>query len=262
MKISHEIPKQLFPYNGLINDYPYVLGHLMTKDKGYADFYTQALKTADFSILDNSAFELGASIDPGELVKLARELKPKVLVLPDTLHDKEKTLKDSLQFFSNYGTGLAAQEIQCMGVLQGNSIEDLLDCWRQYKGRKGLNWIAIPFDCIKDSDWHTIRIQLWQKMVWEMRNDGPTIRYHFLGLQNPSELLCYTSEELKMISSIDTSSPIINGWKGIRYTDNGLSTPKPTEKLADNLDITIPVARIEDIIYNVKKFKSYVERKS
>jgi len=37
--ISHEIPKQLFPIHDIINDYPYVLGHLLNLDKEYAAFF-------------------------------------------------------------------------------------------------------------------------------------------------------------------------------------------------------------------------------
>ena len=61
----------------------------------------------------------------------------------------------------------------------------------------------------------------------------------------------------EFIYSVDTSSPIITGWNGIKYGDYGYSQGKPKEKLADSLDIELSYDQIQDIIYNVKKFKQY-----
>lgn len=259
MLISHEIPKQLFPIHDLISDYPYVLGHLLNKDMEYAAFYLEKLKTAEFSILDNSAFELGASIHHEELAILALQYRPKVLVLPDTLHNFQTTINDSREFYKTYGEELTKNGISCMGVLQGNTVSELVSCWEVYL-QIGLKYIALPFDCIKDSNWYTIRIQVWKKMIEDMDNSDRKIHYHFLGLQNPSELLCYTAEELKWISSIDSSSPIIHGWIGNEFNDFGVSAEKPKLKLAENLNIELENHQVQSIVHNVKKFRQYVQR--
>ena len=39
--ISHEIPKALFDRHDEVSDYPYVLGHLLSLDTEYADFYKE-----------------------------------------------------------------------------------------------------------------------------------------------------------------------------------------------------------------------------
>lgn len=260
MLISHEIPKQLFPYQELLSDYPYILGHLLGKDADYSRFAYHQLKKAEFSILDNSAFELGASIDPENLYRLALDYTPKVLVLPDTLHDKDKTLKDSRDFYSKWNSNLTKHKVSCMGVLQGDSYSELWSCMQAYL-ELGLRYIALPFDCIKDSNWHTIRVQIWKQIVNDL--DSATlgkVHFHFLGIENPSELLCYSEKELKFIKSIDTSSPIINGWLGNIYNDYGLVQPKPKVKLADSLDIKLSDNQVTDITHNVKKFKEYVGR--
>jgi len=66
--ISHEIPKALFPQHHFVNDYPYLLCHLLHFggphfDPAYATFYKEIVKEYEYSILDNSAFELGDSYD-------------------------------------------------------------------------------------------------------------------------------------------------------------------------------------------------------
>ena len=100
--ISHEIPKDLFPIHDLINDYPYVLGHLLNLDKEYADFYKRKLEIAPFSILDNSAFELGKSIPFKELYDLSKEYKPTHLVLPDVVNDYTQTINNANEYLKEF----------------------------------------------------------------------------------------------------------------------------------------------------------------
>lgn len=258
MQISHEIPKSLFPIDKLISDYPYVLGHLIALDKQYKEHYVARLKEAPFSILDNSAFELGKSIDPIELLKVAEELRPTHLILPDTLHDMNETLKNSLDFWNTHRTKLEELNITPIGVLQGNSFEELAECFTTYIDQ-GVGYIAIPFDCIKDSDWAIIRFMFFNFLC----NTGlvhMAANIHFLGIQNPQELLLYSPEQKTYITSIDTSSPIIHGWSGNRFETFGCFQPKPKIKLADNLDEELKSHQIELISHNVKTFRNYANR--
>lgn len=258
MKISHEIPNQLHPFDNLINDYPYVLAHMLRTHGKYYDFYKKKLKNSSFSILDNSAFELSKSIPQEELFNCVKEFQPSHFILPDTLNDKVKTIRDSSEFLNKYSSSLQSIPI---GVLQGRNFNELFDCFDAYR-KLGVNYIAIPFDCIKESDLHTIRYQFFLNLIKErlIFSSNIATKIHFLGLQNPSELLLYTKETKGYITSIDTSSPIINGWKGNLYTEYGLSTEKPKDKLAENLDIELSDQQIEDIIFNVKKFREYANR--
>jgi hypothetical protein len=256
MLISHELPKQLLPYHRLINDYPYILGHLISIDKEYANFYKQVIKDHTYSIFDNSAFELGKAIDSKELFDLAIEYKPSHLVLPDTLHDYKQTLERSLDFVKRYKSGLERANITLMGVLQGNSFEELYECFGKYR-QNGINNIAIPFDCIKNSDWHTVRAIFFKEFCEQYEWAG---NIHFLGITNPSELLLYTEEEKERIFSIDTSSPIVNGWVGNEYGEYGLFGEKPKVKLADSLNIKLSDEQINRINKNVKMFRNYAER--
>ena len=258
--ISHEIPYQLFHYHDLINDYPYVLGHLLlhaTKYNRYKNFYREKLKTSKFSILDNSAFELGTSINSIQYLELIKEYRPTHFVLPDTLHDMEATIKSSIEFLVDFDKlGLESTPI---GVLQGNTFEELFRCFDTYVG-ENVRYIAIPFDCIKDSDWHNIRHIFFKEFVRKYENKTPRVFIHFLGIQNPSELLLYDKHLLSKISSIDTSSPILNGIQGIKFGEFGSNQPKPKMKLADNLDIEVTYEQHEQIVHNINKFFDYVNR--
>jgi len=254
--ISHEVPKSLFSHHGLISDYPYVLGHLLKLDSEYEKFYRRMMKTSSFSILDNSCFELnGNSISNSELSSLIGEYKPSHYILPDVLHNKEATLQRSTQFLNTYRK--LDKEATPIGVLQGKTFEELGDCFHWYRGR-GITYIAIPFDPLPDSHYGVSRYLVFRELFYSIKSQSVDI--HFLGCDNPSELLLYSGEEVDYITSIDTSSPIITGWNGIRYGEYGYNGPKPKEKLAENLDISLSLNQIEDIIYNIKKFRTYLLR--
>jgi hypothetical protein len=56
---------------------------------------------------------------------------------------------------------------------------------------------------------------------------------------------------------VDTSNPILVGAEGVRYADSGL-TFKPKEKLEYYFEMNLD-SKIEDIIFNVNKFKSFIK---
>lgn len=257
MLISHEVPKSLFKESQLFNDYPYVLGHLIKQDSEYRGFYKEELKKADFSILDNSAFELGKSIPFKELISVARELNPTHIVLPDTVHNKKKTIYDSVEFYDQYWLELKQLKISPIGVVQGNSFVELYECISTYI-QAGIFFIAIPFDCIKDTDYGTIRFQFFRWLIGELGHLGMRgLKFHFLGLQNPQELLLYSDLEKEYIYSIDSSSPILHGVTGTQFTKWGTNETKPKMKLADNLDIVISNSTWLTIKNNINRFKQY-----
>jgi len=260
MKISHEIPKQLFPYHDLISNYPYVLGHLLNQDKEYADYYRERLKTASYSILDNSAFELGESIPMGELYELGEEYKPTHLVLPDKVNDYMQTLTNAENYLSNF----KSDDLEYIGVCQGETFEQIANCIDFYTEHK-VDIIALPFDLIPQSDFVTVRFRFlnwWYANRFTYANQGK-YKFHLLGCQDPVEFQLYKYYQphlTKHLYSLDTSSPIINGWLGNELGEHGLVQPKPKAKLADNLDIELTPEQIDLIFKNVKTFKSYVNK--
>jgi hypothetical protein len=263
--ISHEIPKQLFPIHDIINDYPYVLGHLLNLDKDYAYFYKKKLENAPFSILDNSAFELGKSIPFEELHQLSVEYKPTHLVLPDVVNNYEKTRSNAVEYINQYRDSYD-NPLEYIGVCQGNSFEEIAECIDLYI-INGVDIIALPFDLIRESEWVTVRYRFLKWWIKNHYNKIPdwyssrNIKLHLLGCQNPIEFALYKDNPImqKLIFSLDTSSPIINGWIGNKFLEDGLITEKPKAKLADNLDIKLNEKQLELISYNIRKFKSYVK---
>ena len=88
-------------------------------------------------------------------------------------------------------------------------------------------------------------------------------KFHLLGCQNPVEFILINSLNIVLrglIYSLDTSSPVINGWVGNELGPHGLVEPKPKAKLADNLDIELSEQQIDLIFKNIKTFRNYVSK--
>jgi hypothetical protein len=81
------------------------------------------------------------------------------------------------------------------------------------------------------------------------------VYHHLLGCSLPQEFMSYN--DWSFIKSVDTSNPILVGAEGVRYTNSGL-TFKPKEKLEHYFEMDLD-SKLEDIIFNVNKFKSFIK---
>lgn len=284
--ISHEIPKQLFPIHDFVNDYPYVLAHLLLPehyDKEYADFYREKLKESPYSILDNSLFELGDSIDYKELYRLGELYKPTHLILPDKSHNKEITMEQTMRYLLDYGKQSTPKFI---GVLHGKSLTELLQMYYFYCTISQIDIIALPLNCLnykdfkvligykeKDNEYEnqlsedfllekykTHRVQIVKKIMEEFDGMLPK-KLHLLGCISPIEYYYYSEKEKENIHSIDSSAPIIYGWNNIDLSqsiENLKQIEKPKDKLAENLDIKLNEKQLNLIAKNVKTIRNII----
>jgi hypothetical protein len=275
IKISHEIPKQLFPIHDQINDFPYVLAHLLFgehKDEEYATFYKEKLSKSTLSYLDNSLYELGDSINLDILYELGEEYKPSHLILPDKLNDAKGTIEKTLNYLNKYGSKSTPK---FMAVAQGETVEALVDCLMYFATIPEIDIIAIPFRLITPEGFSiivgkpiseltagesfmfkTLRAWFLTNFLKEKLTDK---KIHLLGCHTPSEFLIYTEEEKQQIFSIDTSCPIVYGWNKIKFTETGLdpSIPKPNDKIAEHLDIKLSEEQLEIIKHNITMFRRF-----
>ncbi len=253
MRVSHEIPRQLFPIHDLICDYPYILAHLLCKelpsyDETYASFYKKKIKASTLSYLDNSAYELGRSIDTKLLFELGEEYQPSHIVLPDSYGNYQETV-DLVEDYLNKYADKSTPEF--FAVLQGNTLQEYLNCYAHYASKPKIDIIGVNFRKLEDSN----RLE-FLKIVH--RRYGFRKKIHLLGCDNPGEFLDYPHSFKQKIYSVDTSSPIIHGWNNNSFIEDGCPAEKLKIKLADNLDIKLSEEQLQCIYHNVKMFKTYI----
>lgn len=255
--ISHEIPLALIDdHQDKISDYMYVLLHKMIEDPVYAQ---KAYDYKGTTYLDNSCFELGASLDNDLLYEYCNKLNPEVVILPDVLGDRQETLSRTFEFLdkyphvSNYG----------MAVAQGSTPDELIDCYaefRDYRNGDGfdLYMIGIPFvfSWVEKTEaaQAQARIQLLELMD-KRRVIDRNRKHHLLGTWQALEFSFYRNYD--WIYSVDTSNPIMGAIDGSRYTNSGLFH-KPRANFDSAYHLIERDIGMDLLYYNVEMFRSIV----
>ena len=266
IKVCHEVPKDLFTTARSFNDYDYYLDYLY-EDKEYCDFFKESLKQGRTAIMDSSLFEFHPIVPPidrffSHVVEFGHFGKNIEYIVTDVLDNKDATIEKFEEWNRLYrkdAPGIA------IGVVQGSTLSDLVECYKYMT--KHADKIAIPFDSKGFDDLieeeETDQLARWakgrQRFVQYLITEGlwKQMPVHLLGCSYVWEFECplYTR-----IESIDTSSPIIYGIKGMKYGKDG-NDQKPSIKLCELIDYKPTEEEKKLINYNVKKFRSIVTEK-
>ena len=285
MLISHETPVSLLPYSWGYNDYDYCLVHLLPENQKYKDFYFKSVEYGRRVLLDNSIFELGTSFDPDQFAYWVKELKPFEYVIPDVLEDTAGTCMSIDNFLSKY-SDLPGRKI---GVVQGKTYQDIVDCYRYVAPR--VDKIAISFDySYYLHEWDTIKnnkptefdfiLPDGVDVLKELAEDNKWAKYavgrlilinrlynddvldiekphHLLGASLPWEFSLYSLNDLsEYIETIDTSNPIVAGILGKKYEANYGLMEKWSVKLVDFIDAELTTQQIYDSFWNITQFRN------
>lgn len=267
MKIAHESPIQLLEPSRWYNDYDYALVHLFEDGpKEYYDFFVKSLEQGRKVILDNSIFELGTSFDPEKFSAWITELKPTEYIIPDVLENTIGTMDNALDWKEKYLDEMTVLGCKSIGVVQGKSYQDLVQCYEYLDTVIGVDKIAISFDysyylevCPHPNKWmgYTLgRAQTLTRLLNDnvINKDKP---HHLLGCALPIEFMFYRTG-FDWIDTVDTSSPIVHGLLGINYEYGGLIN-KQSIKLVDLLHAIPTPDQIAIISKNIEYFSSYVK---
>jgi hypothetical protein len=261
MKVSHELPLGLMHHAYEWNDYDYCLPHLLDHYQQYRLFFTKAKKDKRFIIMDNGLFE-GVTHTTEDLLDKIFAIQPDIFIVPDAWNDSILTIRNAKHWMINYKDSLP-EGVNLMAVCQGKDIGELMTTYQTLVDL-GYKHIAFNHSSIAYEKEYTgmdrLKSQMYGRMEFirrlvqhKMVREG--YYHHLLGCSLPQEFMAYG--DWKFIKSVDTSNPILVGAEGERYSDSGLAW-KPKEKLEYYFEKDL-ADKIEDIRFNVQKFKSYVK---
>lgn len=288
IQINSELPVKMLNRNLMLNDYDFVLFHLFETNEEYRKYFLnlRATRPDRKMILDNSAYEFFINeleLNTDFYVDTIRFLDPDYYILPDILMDKEKTLESVKEFVDKYNNTLncfSGWSIP-IAVLQGNTAEELIDCYKEYN-IMGLDHIAIPFhnsffkDMGKDKteshhefiisrftnqygiDQNDITDDMWYaigriKFVYKyglFLNNATYI--HLLGSHCPYEKYFYSMENIK---TMDTGYPVKCAIEGYELFKEPC---KPNIIIDDFIDMNILADTKRLIMTNMRKFKNII----
>ena len=260
IKIAHESPKSIFSTIQRFTDYDYALVHLFEEDKEYLQQFIEARDAGREIILDNSIFELEEAFDADKFNRWVNDLKPTWYIVPDALEDTDRTI---IQMEDWNDKGLGYEGSGKIGVVQGKTYDDIVDCYNYMNKEADVDMIAISFDYsyYEDTVPHTNKYVSWMlgrvKLLGDLLKDGvinKDKKHHLLGCGLPQEFAFYKHSDYDWIYSLDTSNPVVHGIKGINYTDQGLWN-KESQKLFEMINQEVDEEQVQRILNNIQKFR-------
>ena len=263
MKVSHELPLSLMHHAYEWNDYDYCLPHLIDKSTRYKLFFQKSRIDKRFIIMDNGLFE-GVEHTIDDLLEKITLIRPNVFIVPDAWNDSISTIRSAKHWMINYGNKLHDMDVELMAVCQGKTIGELISTYQTlidlgYK-HIAFNHSSIAYTKEYPGEMPKLKAQMYGRMEFirhlvEKGTIRTTYHHHLLGCSLPQEFMVY--KDWKFIKSCDTSNPILVGAEGVRYSDSGI-TFKPENKLEHYFEMDLS-DRLEDIKFNVLKFKQYIK---
>jgi hypothetical protein len=262
IKIAHESPKSIFEEVQRYTDYDYALVHLFEEDEEYLNQFKQAALKGREIILDNSIFELEEAFDAQKFDKWVKDLKPTWYIVPDALEDADKTCNQMEDWINK---GLGYEGSGKIGVVQGKTYDEIVDCYNYMNKSADVDMIAISFDYsyYTQSVPHPNKYVSWMlgrvKLLGDLLRDGiinENKPHHLLGCGLPQEFSFYS--QYPWIYSLDTSNPVVHGIKGIGYKTDGLWT-KESQKLFELINYEVKDTNL--ILNNIHKFRWFANGK-
>ena len=261
MKVSHELPLSLLQHGYKWNDYDYCLPNLLEHEQ-YKEYFIQARKDGRFIILDNGLFE-GVHYTNSELIAFNNLIQPDIFIVPDEWNDSATTLRNAKSWMNNYCIkSFVLDNTNLMAVCQGKDMGELLTTYQTLVDL-GYKHIAFNHSSIAYTNFYPNHKPLFAQMYGRMElvrrlvetdTIDKSVYHHLLGASDWREFQAYT--EFGWIKSVDTSSPIINGALGTKFSHDKPYT-KPKEKLEDIMETDL-ADKIDIIKYNVELFRKSI----
>jgi len=264
MKVSHELPLGLMHYGYEWNDYDYLLPHLTDQYLQYRVYFQKARLDNRFIIMDNGLFE-GVEHTIEDLYDKIVLFRPNIFIVPDAWNNSAATLRNAKEWMMNFKPELP-EGVELMAVCQGEDMGELITTYQTLLdlGYKHIAFnhssIAYQHYYLNISEKNPLRAAMYGRMEFirqlvQTNTIDRSVYHHLLGASLPQEYMCY--KDWDFIKSGDTSNPILVGAEGVRYGVDGIDW-KPKEKLEHYFEKDLS-GKIDDIIFNVQKFKNYVK---
>lgn len=182
-----------------------VLPSLWDRSVTYRNTYAETVRRGDLVILDNGAFE-GTLWSTEALNKIARELRPTEIVVPDVMQSVRGTLDKVQEFQEQILPGF-----RYMVVAQGLDYSEFFETVRGVVEKRWVRTIGIPKHMHTTlSNGHGSSILVRHMLAAHIQRAYPgRFHIHFLGMSEFAREEMYNRDLAKGVRSIDTSLPYV-----------------------------------------------------
>jgi hypothetical protein len=177
-------------YLSEIGDMFFALTRQLKESRVYYNFFKNKKEKGKEVIVDNNIHE-GTELDFEEHVRLAIEVGT-IIVVPDVMRNKKKTLEYYHYFMDKFYPLLLKNNIKIMAVPQGNTIDEINECFDEFNNDKRVSFIGQSFD-LEPCHFTTERSYQNQSLnrigiVVDWCNRNLKKKIHLLGSNNLDEL--------------------------------------------------------------------------
>lgn len=214
-----QLARNIKPYGDhVIGTYHLLLAHdVAERPEAYEDLYPHNA----FIVMDNSVIELGHPVDFHTMSEAVKAVRPRIIVLPDVIKNRDETVELSREFAERYAPLLQPDQ-RFMAVPQGNTYDELRECARTLKSIPGVGaWGVGRFI----TEMLGSRVPMVHALCTE--HDlllGSTGRFapfvHMLGFSNDlaDDM---TAASIRGVMGIDSAAPVRMGQSGLLMKPDG-----------------------------------------
>jgi len=187
------------------NTFHLCLAHVLDRDAEQVRFYRQrSASLDDYVILDNGAYELGASFQFEHVLKIAEEIIPDEIVLPDVFLNKAGTIIEAVKGFEMLSKQSAFEQCNLMVAPQGRNTLEWVECFEYLVSAVHPDVIGIPV--VYESMMG--RGILIEKVARLFNNKGYQPKIHLLGWDGDLyKLNCYARDYRCLVRGADSAKP-------------------------------------------------------
>ncbi|KAB7835535.1 hypothetical protein [Streptomyces mobaraensis] len=227
----------------------HVAAQQVLSDASYRTFFAREAARGAEIIVDNGVFDLGYALPASALVKAARAVSAREIILPDVMGDSAATLRTS-EDAARQIRELSGEDFRLCAVLHAAHDKEWL---RTYEALITGGWasaIALPASRRPDPE-RRLCATRWAATAYLQERglvkDG--IVYRLLGLGHTGHLELLEQRKHDWIASVDGAAPVILGAMGIALLPEGPYDKPPTPRI-DRLG-PIPSERFALIRQNI-----------
>lgn len=228
-----------------------ILAHLVDKDDTYTNFYASR---KEFKIMDNGAYELGASYNPSKLIKLGKKCKADAIVLPDYPYQPaSKTVTASSAMIDSVKD--AGFKTCFVPQSEEGDVEDWIRAYVWAAEMPSIDIIGMSILGIPNALNHIhpgyARVVMTQILI-ERGLFNFNKSHHYLGLTAGPKLEIPSLINMNVLDSCDSSGPVWSALCGHRYSVNTDSL-QATSKIKKHVDFDYPLIDDEQTLSNIQE---------
>lgn len=231
----------------------FALTKQLKEDKTYYEFFKKKKKLGFDVVVDNNIHE-SEEIDFEEHIRLALDVGT-IIIIPDVLRNKKKTLEYFHYFMDRWFDDLKSNNIKIMAVPQGDTIEEINECFKEFNEDKRVDMIGNSFDLVpfKLAEEKYENQSMNRMLIVNDWCKTSTKRIHLLGSNNLNEL--YILSKHKQVYSTDGKYFSRTALANIHLTPLNWRTVTKQKDIKMNFEDKFTSTQANLFIKNVKFFR-------